>query len=174
MHHHGALCSERWHQQSASPQDIIHSVSHLPGTVETGIHPWGAHFYGVQVCICPLTSVTMPNCSQVKTLVRTTSTHMSFPEMVSSSLCRNHPAGEEAGCGGPVLAWLHMVFGCWGGLDILPNSLKCRWRTAYGREINNQYELHTAWKLETSVALCCDKTAYFSGLLMSPALGAPV
>jgi hypothetical protein len=31
----------------------------------------------------------MPNCSQVKTLVRTTSTQMSFPETVSDSLCRN-------------------------------------------------------------------------------------
>jgi hypothetical protein len=30
-----------------------------------------------------------PNCSQVKNLVRTTSTQMSFPEAVSDSLCRN-------------------------------------------------------------------------------------
>ena len=33
--------------------------------------------------------VTTPNYSQVKTLVRTTSTQMSFSEMVSDSLCRN-------------------------------------------------------------------------------------
>jgi hypothetical protein len=32
---------------------------------------------------------TTPNCSQVKTLVRTTSMQMSFPETVSDSLCRN-------------------------------------------------------------------------------------
>ena len=65
----------------------------------------------------PLESVTTPSCSQVKTLVRTTSTLMSFNEMVSDSLCRNFsvvqtqlrqlsgwlvsddPAGEEARCG---------------------------------------------------------------------------
>ena len=43
-----------------------------------------------KVSICPLKSVTTPNCSQVKTLVRTTTTKLSFPEMVSDSLCRNY------------------------------------------------------------------------------------
>ena len=38
--------------------------------------------------IFPLKLVTTPNCSQVKSLVRT-STQMSFPETVSESLCRN-------------------------------------------------------------------------------------
>ncbi|KAJ8416046.1 hypothetical protein AAFF_G00380680 [Aldrovandia affinis] len=38
---------------------------------------------------CPLTSVMTPNCSQVKTLVRTSSAQMSFPEIVSDSLSRN-------------------------------------------------------------------------------------
>ena len=102
-----------------------------------------------------------------------------------NSLCRNHPAGEEAGCGGPVVTHGLRL---WGRLDILPNSLKCRWRTAYGREINIQfsgnssgghscskaYKLHTAWKLETYVALCCDKTAHCTGLLLPSAQGAPV
>ncbi len=41
------------------------------------------------VSICPLKSVTMTNCSQVETLMRTTSMQMSFPETVSDSLCRN-------------------------------------------------------------------------------------
>ncbi len=41
------------------------------------------------VSLCPLKSVTMTNCSQVETLMRTTSMQMSFPEMVSDSLCRN-------------------------------------------------------------------------------------
>jgi hypothetical protein len=41
----------------------------------------------LKVSICPLKSVTKPNCSQVKTLVRTMSTQMSFPETVSDSLC---------------------------------------------------------------------------------------
>ena len=36
----------------------------------------------------PLKSVTMPHCSQVKTLVRMTSRQMSFPETVSDSFCR--------------------------------------------------------------------------------------
>jgi hypothetical protein len=35
-------------------------------------------------------------------------------------------------------------------------------------------QLHAPSKLETSVALCCDKMAYFSDLLLSPAQGAPV
>ncbi len=41
------------------------------------------------VSICPLKSVTTTNCSQVETPMRTTSMQMSFPEMVSDSLCRN-------------------------------------------------------------------------------------
>ena len=62
--------------------------------------------------------------------VRTTSTQMSFPETVlkvvqklfccanqqfhqlSGWLVSDDPAGEEAGCGGPGLAWFHMVYGC--------------------------------------------------------------
>ncbi len=41
------------------------------------------------VSICPLKLVTMTNCSQVETPMRTTSMQMSFPETVSDSLCRN-------------------------------------------------------------------------------------
>ncbi len=59
---------------------------------------------------------------------------MSFPEMVSGSLCRNSwvmqtgccsscpgglflddLGGEDAGCGGPGLVWLHTVNGCEAG-----------------------------------------------------------
>ena len=46
-----------------------------------------------KVSICPLKSDTMPNCRQVKTLVRMTSTQMSFPETVSDSLCISCPCG---------------------------------------------------------------------------------
>ncbi len=62
---------------------------------------------------------------------------MSFPETVSDSLCRNSLVmqtdccsscpvsddlgGENAGCGGPGLVWLHVVCGC--ELDVLPNVL---------------------------------------------------
>jgi hypothetical protein len=42
-----------------------------------------------KVRICPLKSITMLNCSQVKTLGRMTSSQMSFPETMSDSLCRN-------------------------------------------------------------------------------------
>ncbi|MBN3279548.1 SYTL3 protein, partial [Polyodon spathula] len=42
-----------------------------------------------KVSICPLKSVTTPNCSQAKTLVRTTSMQMSFPETVSAELLCN-------------------------------------------------------------------------------------
>ena len=81
--------------------------------------------------ICPLKSVTPLHCFQVKTLVRTMSTQMSFPETVYDSFyqkffgCANpqfhqlsrwlvsdDSTGEEAGCGGPGLVWLHMVCGC--------------------------------------------------------------
>ncbi len=82
------------------------------------------------VSICPLKSDTTTNCSQVETPMRTTSKQMSFPETVSDSLCRNslvmqtdccHSCprlfsddleGEDAGCGGPWLVWLHLVCGC--------------------------------------------------------------
>ncbi len=58
---------------------------------------------------------------------------MSFPEMVSDSLCRNSLVmqrllqqlsgwlvsndlgGEDALCGGPGLVWLHVVCGCEAG-----------------------------------------------------------
>ncbi len=79
------------------------------------------------VSICPLESVMTTNCSQVETPMRMTS----FPETVYDSLCRNYfgyanrllqqlsgwlvsddLGGEDAGCGGPELVWLHVVCGC--------------------------------------------------------------
>ncbi len=63
--------------------------------------------------------------------MRMTSKQMSFPETVSDSLCRNYLVmqteqlsgwldsddlgGEDAGCGGPGLVWLHVVCGCEAG-----------------------------------------------------------
>ncbi len=85
------------------------------------------------VSICTLTLVTTMNCSQVETPMRTTSMQMSFPETVSDSLYRNSLViqtdlqqlsrwlisedlgGEDAGCGGPGLVWLHVVCGCEAG-----------------------------------------------------------
>jgi hypothetical protein len=52
-------------------------------------HTFPVYLWPSKVSIFLLKSVTTPNCSQVKTLLRTTSTQMSFPETVSDSLCRN-------------------------------------------------------------------------------------
>ncbi|KAJ8395385.1 hypothetical protein AAFF_G00033700 [Aldrovandia affinis] len=63
----------------------------------------------LKVNSCPLTSVMTPDCSQVKTLVRTSSVQMSFPETVSDSLCRNSSIVQtncfiSCPCG-----WSHMI-----------------------------------------------------------------
>ena len=39
-------------------------------------------------------------------------------------LVSDDPTGEEAGCGDPGLAWLHLVWGC----EVMTNSLKQHWR----------------------------------------------
>jgi hypothetical protein len=52
-------------------------------------HTSPAYQWPSKVSICPLKFVMTPNCSEVKTLVRTMSTQMGFPEAVSDSLCRN-------------------------------------------------------------------------------------
>ncbi len=86
------------------------------------------------VSICPLKSVTTTNYSQVETPMRTTCMQMSFSETVSDSfwqklfgfanrlmqqpsgwLISDNLRGEDAGCGGPGLVWLHMVCGCEAG-----------------------------------------------------------
>ncbi len=86
------------------------------------------------VSIYPLKSVTMTNCSQVETPMRTMSMQMSFPETVSDKfvqkffgyanqllqqlsgwLVSDDLGGEDAGCGGPGLVWLHVVCGCEAG-----------------------------------------------------------
>jgi hypothetical protein len=60
--------------------------------------------------------VTTPNCSRFKSLVRTTSIQMSFPETDCAEMWRS---------------WADVVthsLRLWGQLDALPNSLKQRWR----------------------------------------------
>jgi hypothetical protein len=121
-------------------------VFHLTSTVETGIHPWKAHFSN-----WPL-KVTISHRSRLwgRTAVRSTpwgrrirrwaslnwfltilwrhSSVVQIHGFISCWLVSDDPAGEEAGCGGSGLAWLHVVCGCDHSLDILPNSLKQRWR----------------------------------------------
>ncbi len=101
--------------------------------------PWFIHEENISpkcqtpsnVSICPLKSVTTTNCSQVETPVRTTSMQMSFPETVSVQktfgysnrllqqlfgwLVSDNLGGEDSGCGGPGLVWLHVVCGCEAG-----------------------------------------------------------
>ncbi len=90
------------------------------------------------VSICPLKSVTMTNCSQVETLMRTTSMQMSFPETVSDSLCRNYLVMQTDCCSSCPGGWSQTilevkmldveVLGWWGRLDVLTNSQKRLWR----------------------------------------------
>ncbi len=61
------------------------------------------------VSFCPLKSVTMMNCSQVKTLLRTTSMQMSFPEMVSDSLCRNYLVMQTDCCSSCPGGWSQTI-----------------------------------------------------------------
>ena len=54
---------------------------------------------------------------------------------LSGWLVSDDPAGEEAGCGGPGLAWLHVFWGCeacWKYCQILKNNIE----VVYGREMN--------------------------------------
>ncbi len=59
--------------------------------------------------LCPLKSVTTTNCSQVETLMRTTSMQMSFPETVSDSLCRNSLVMQTNCCSICPGGWSQMI-----------------------------------------------------------------
>ncbi len=61
------------------------------------------------VSICSLKSVTMMNCSQVETPMRTTSMQMSFPEMVSDSLCSNSLVMQTVCCSSCAGGWSQMI-----------------------------------------------------------------
>ncbi len=99
------------------------------------------------VSICPVKSVTTTKCTQVETTIRTMSMQMRFPETVSvlfvqklfgyanrllqqpsGWLVSDNLGGEDAGCGGPGLVWLHVVCGCEAGWMYCQNSLKRLWR----------------------------------------------
>jgi hypothetical protein len=67
-------------------------------------------------------------------------------------LVSDDPTGEEAGCGGPGLAWLYMVCSCearW----CINKFYKITLEAAYGREINI-YSLATALVDIPSVSNC--------------------
>ncbi len=76
------------------------------------------------VSICPLKLVTTTNCSQVETPMRTTSIQMSFPEMVSDSLCRNYLVMQTDCCSSCLGGWPQTIL----EVKIVENSvlLKCR------------------------------------------------
>ena len=73
-----------------SPLDHFATREACPVQYKPGIsreeHSYPTCQWPSKVSTCPLKSVTTPNCSQFKTLVRKTSTQMSFPETVSDSL----------------------------------------------------------------------------------------
>ncbi len=95
------------------------------------------------VSICPLKSVTMTNCSQVETLMRTTSMQMSFPRRFLTVcaeilwLCKPI-VGTAVRVAGLRRSWCWMWrswagvvtrgLRLWGRLDLLQDSLKCLWR----------------------------------------------
>ncbi len=110
------------------------------------------------VSICPLKSVTTTNCSQVETPMRTTSMQMSFPEMVSDSLCRNTLVMQTDCCSTCPGGWSQTILEVkmldlksWVGvvtrglrlwLDVIGCTAKFSetpLETAYGREMNTQF-----------------------------------
>ncbi len=54
-------------------------------------------------------------------------------QQLSGWLVSDDLRGEVAGCGGPGLVWLHVVYGCTAKLSETPLE------TAYGREMNIQF-----------------------------------
>ena len=130
--------------KSANCSPTCH-VCHLPGTVETVIHPWRAHYSSVPVAIegehlpteviydAELLSDQDPGEDNKQ---------MSFPETVSDSLCRNSLVVQThsfISCLGGLSQTMPQVkksdvevlvgvvtcgLQLWGQLDVLPNSLK--------------------------------------------------
>ncbi len=105
--------------------------------------------------IFPLKSVTMTNCSQVKTPMRTTSLQMSFPETVSDSLCRNSLVIQTdccrkcPGCWSQtilvkmldveVLGWCGYTWSAVVPVVCTAKFSETPLETAYGREMNIQF-----------------------------------
>ncbi len=119
-----SLDPQRWHQQTAHPHDAIHAVCHLPCTVPDVIEcehlptqvgyddelqsgrdpdeddehadelPWDRFWKFVQIFF-----------SYANRLL----------QQLSGWLVSDDLGGEDAGCGGPGLVWLHMLCDCEAG-----------------------------------------------------------
>ncbi len=127
--------------------------------------------------------VTTMNCSQVETLMRTTSMQMSLPETVSDNLWRNSLVMQTDCCSSCPGGWSQTilevkmldveVLGWWGRLDVLPNSLKRLLEMAYVRETNIQFmgnssgghscyqHANFALPQNWNGIVLCDKTSHF-------------
>jgi hypothetical protein len=84
----------------------------------------------------------------------------------------DNPAGEEAGCGGPGLTWLHVICVV-RSVGRTSKFSKMMLKATYGREINNQLSGNNSAGLSCSQHANC-MLPQNSGLLLSPSQGTPV
>lgn len=170
--HHGPLDLQHWRQQTAHPHDITHVVCHLPwteNTSQTSQTPWN-------VSIFPLKSFRMTDCSQVETEHADELSWDGFRQFVqkffgyANRLLQQLPGwqvwdyhgGEDAGCGGAGLVWLHVVYRCeagWTYCQILWNADResLWWRNEH--LIHGQQpwlvSLQPACQLNLTTPVCC-------------------
>ncbi len=95
-------------------------------------------------------------------------------QQLSGWLVSDYLGGEDAGCGGPELVWLHVVCGC-EPVGCTAKFSKTPLERAYGREINIHFTGNSlvdipavSMPIARSLKTCdicgivlCDKTAHF-------------